>query len=123
MSEYGKFVDKGVKGFGGTKKDGSKWELKKVTNNFYRYTNKIPPAKAFDKWIVRKGIAPRDKSGKFLSRKSVSFAVAKSVYHTGLETTNFFTKPFEDAFKKLPDDLVEAFGLEVDRLFKNTTTQ
>ena len=46
------------------------------------------------------------------------FAIAESVYRTGLETTHFFTNPFEKAFKELPDQLVESYGLEVDRLLK-----
>lgn len=32
----------------------------------------------------------------------------------------FFTKPFETAFKKLPDELVEKFGLDAINLFKET---
>ncbi len=116
MEDYGKFIDKGVKGVGGTKADGSKWRKKKVTNNDYKYKSKRPPASAFSDWIVRKGIAPRNKAGQFTTRKGLQFAIANSVYHTGLETTNFFARPFEVAFKQLPEDLVEAFGLEVDTL-------
>jgi hypothetical protein len=33
----------------------------------------------------------------------------------------FFTKPFEKAFSRLPTDLVEAFGLDAMKLFKDTT--
>ena len=29
MEDYGKFIDKGVKGIGGSKADGSKWKRKK----------------------------------------------------------------------------------------------
>ena len=121
MEDYGKFIDKGVKGVGGTKADGSKWKTKRVTNNEYKYKSKRPPASAFSQWTVRRGIAPRNKAGQFTTRRGLMFAIANSVYHTGLETTNFFTKPFEDAFKQLPEDLVEAFGLQVDELLKNTT--
>lgn len=120
MEDYGKFVDRGVKGVGGTKADGSKWKKKRVTNSDFKYKNKRPPASAFNNWIVRKGIAPRDKSGKFTTRKGLQFAIAESVYRTGLETTNFFTRPFEVAFKQLPDLLVEAYGLEIDELLKLT---
>jgi len=116
MEEYGEFIDKGVKGVGGTKADGSRWQTKKVDNTLYKYTNKRPPAKAFDKWIVRRGIAPRTTTGQFTSRKSTSFAIANSVYHTGLETTNFLTRPFENEFSKLPDELIEAFSLTVDNI-------
>ena len=107
MEEYGFYQDKGVSG------------IKKKYNTDYKYTNKMPPAKAFDKWVVRKGLAPREK-GKFINRKSLSFAIARSVYINGIKPSLFFTKPFEKAIKRLPDDLVEAFGLDAIKLFNNT---
>lgn len=118
MEDYGKFIDRGVKGVGGTKADGSQWKKKKVTNNDFKYSNKKPPVKAFSNWTVRRGIAPRNAKGQFTSRKSLQFAIATSVYHTGLKTTNFLTKPFEKAFKELPDTIIEAFGLEVEEFLK-----
>jgi hypothetical protein len=107
MDEYGIYQDKGVSG------------IKKKYNTDYKYTNKMPPAKAFDKWVVRKGLAPREK-GKFKSRKSLSFAIARSVYINGIKPSLFFTKPFEKAIKRLPEDLVEAFGIDAIKLFNNT---
>jgi hypothetical protein len=77
----------------------------------------MPPAKAFDKWIVRKGLAPRDKSGKFITRKSLGFLIARGVFRNGIKPSLFFTKPFEAAYKNLPQDLVEAYGLEAIELF------
>ena len=115
MEDYMVFIDAGVKGVGGTKVDGSQWKKKTVTNNKFKYRSKKPPASAFNGWVIRRGIAPR-KNGKFTSRKSIMFAIANSVYHTGLETTNFFTLPFERAFKNLPNDVVEAYGLDVEKL-------
>ena len=114
MEDYGKFIDRGVKGVGGTKANGERWKVKKVTNNDFKYRNKKPPAKAFDKWIVRRGIAPRTAGGQFASRKSTSFAIANSVYHTGHETTNFFTRPLENEFNKLPNDLLKGFLGDID---------
>lgn len=108
MEEYGFYQDKGVSG------------IKKKYNTDYKYTNKMPPAKAFDKWVVRKGLAPREK-GKFKNRKSLSFAIARSVYINGIKPSLFFTKPFEKAYKRLPEDLVEAFGLDAIKLFNSTT--
>jgi hypothetical protein len=108
MEEYGFYQDKGVSG------------IKKKYNTDFKYTNKMPPAKAFDKWIVRKGLAPRDK-GKFKSRKSLSFLIARSVYFNGIKPSLFFTKPFEAAVKRLPEQLVEAFGIDAIKLFNTTT--
>lgn len=118
MEDYGVFVDKGVKGVGGKKADGKQWKKKKVTNNMFKYTNKRPPAKVFSDWTVRRGIAPRKSGGQFASRRSLQFAIAESVFHTGLETTSFFSKPFEAAFKRLPDEIIKAYGLEVDKFMK-----
>lgn len=108
MEEYGFYQDKGVSG------------IKKKYNTDYKYTNKMPPAKAFDKWVVRRGLAPREK-GKFKNRKSLSFAIARSVYFNGIKPSLFFTKPFEAALKRLPEQLVEAFGLDAIKLFNSTT--
>jgi hypothetical protein len=111
MVDYGKFIDKGVKG--------SKSSAK-APNSPFKYTNKMPPAKVFSDWIVRKGFAPRNDKGQFQSRKSLQFAIARSVFLTGIKTTNFLTTPFERAFKRLPDDVVEAYGLELDSLMETT---
>ena len=122
MEDYGKFVDQGVKGVGGTKADGTKWKKKKVSaKSPFKYRSKKPPAKAFSDWTVRRGIAPRNQQGQFTSRKGLQFAIANSVYHTGLETTNFFTQPFNKEFRSLPDELTEAYGLEVDEFLKFAT--
>lgn len=38
----------------------------------------------------------------------------------GLKTTNFFTEPFETAFKRLPDEIIEAYGLDIESLLKTS---
>jgi len=105
MAEYGFYQDKGVSG------------TRKKYNTEFSYTTKAPPPKAFDKWIVRKGIAPRDKSGKFLTRKSLQFALSRYIFVNGIKPSLFFTRPFEAAFKNLPNELIEAYGLESEELF------
>ena len=102
MADYGKFQDKGVSG------------TEKKYNTPYKYTNKMPPPSKLDKWIVRKGIAPRNK-GKFQSRKSLQFAIARSIYKKGIKPSMFFTKPFVAAFKRLPNDLLEAYAIGLEK--------
>ena len=111
MEEYGFFQDRGVKG----KKSGKSLDG-------YKYTNKMPPPKAFDKWAVRKGIAPRYKNGKFIKRKSLNFLIARSIFNKGIKPTLFFTKPFEKYYKRLPKELTEKYALDMVNLF-NTITE
>lgn len=103
MADYGKFQDRGVSG------------TKKKYNTPYSYTTKMPPRKAFDKWIVRKGIAPRGKGGKFLSRQSLQYLIARAIYQKGIKPSLFFTKPFERAFKRLPDDLIKQYSIGLEK--------
>ena len=112
MEDYGFYQDRGVQG----KKSGKSLDG-------YKYTNKMPPPKAFDKWTVRKGIAPRDKQGKFIKRKSLNFLIARSIFEKGIKPTLFFTKPFEKYFKRLPDELVEKYGLDIEKLFNQITSE
>ena len=112
MEDYGFYQDRGVQG----KKSGKSLDG-------YKYTNKMPPPKAFDKWTVRKGIAPRDKQGKFIKRNSLNFLIARSIFEKGIKPTLFFTKPFEKYFKRLPDELVEKYGLDIEKLFNQITSE
>jgi hypothetical protein len=111
MEEYGFFQDKGVSG------------VKKKYDTPFSYKSKMPPPKAFDKWTIRRGIAPRGKGGKFQSRKGLNFAIARSIFEKGIKPSLFFTKPFEAAFKNLPDDLIESYGFEVEDLFNDIMNQ
>tara|TARA_B110000977_G_scaffold29573_1_gene38512 strand:+ start:2780 stop:3280 length:501 start_codon:yes stop_codon:yes gene_type:complete len=108
MEDYGVFQDKGVSG------------VKKKYNTPYSYTTKMPPPSKMDKWIVRRGIAPRDDKGKFISRKSLQFMIARSIFNNGIKPSLFFTKPFKKAFKNLDKDIVKAFKLDVEQLLETT---
>jgi len=103
MADYGKYQDKGVSG------------TEKKYNTPYKYTSKMPPTKAFDKWVVRKGIAPRGSGGQFAKREGLKFAIAKTIFKKGIRPSLFFTKPFEAAFKRLPDELVEAYSIGLEK--------
>jgi hypothetical protein len=83
----------------------------------------MPPPSKLDKWIVRKGIAPRNKQGQLISRKSLQFLIARSIYRNGIKPSLFFTKPFEAAFKRLPSELVAKYGLDAIKLFNSTIEQ
>jgi len=105
MEDYGFFQDKGVSG------------IKKKYNTPFSYKTKMPPPSAFDKWTIRRGIAPRSTKGQFQTRKGLNFAIARSIFEKGIKPSLFFTKPFEAAYKNLPDELIDKYGLEVIELF------
>tara|TARA_Y100000401_G_C8291183_1_gene208815 strand:+ start:179 stop:697 length:519 start_codon:yes stop_codon:yes gene_type:complete len=102
MQEYGIYQDKGVSG------------TKKKYNTPFSYTTKKPPANKLDKWTIKRGIAPRDDKGRFITRKGLNFIIARSIFEKGIKPSLFFTKPFEKAFKKLPNDIVDLFALDVE---------
>ena len=88
-------------------------EIKKVTNNKFKYRDSKPPFMAFNGWSIRKGIAPRDAKGRFIKRKSLLYAISNIVYHTGIETTHFFTDALDNDILRLGDDIGEAFALDL----------
>ena len=111
MPYYGVFHDKGVSG------------IKKKYNTPYSYKQKMPPPSKLDKWTVRKGIAPRDEKGRFLSRKSLQFLIARSIFYNGIKPSLFFTKQFEKYAKGLPKELEQAFALDTEAFLEFTTKQ
>jgi hypothetical protein len=98
---YGEFIDKGVKG--------SKSTYPESSASPFKYTTKQPPSRVFDKWSIRKGIAPRDKQGKFVSRQSLNFLIARSIKNKGIRATLFFTKPFERGLDLYGDEIVAGY--------------
>tara|TARA_R110000796_G_scaffold154447_2_gene271141 strand:+ start:874 stop:1380 length:507 start_codon:yes stop_codon:yes gene_type:complete len=111
MDEYGMFQDKGVSG------------KKKKYNTPYRYTNKMPPIKPLADWAKFKNIRLRNEKGQYGkgNYKTIGFLIARSIFNKGIKPSLFFTKPFEKAFERLPDELVKSFGLDLDDLLDFTT--
>jgi len=99
--KYGEYLDKGVKG--------SKSTYPESLASPFKYTTKQPPSSVFDKWSIRKGIAPRDKQGKFVSRQSLNFLIARSIKNKGIRATLFFTKPFERGLDLYGDEIVAGY--------------
>jgi hypothetical protein len=111
MADYGVFQDKGVSG------------VKQKYNTPYSYKTKMPPPSKLDKWIVKKGIAPRDDKGRFISRKSLQFLMARSIFYKGIKPSLFFTTPFQKYAKGLPKELETAFALDTEALLAFVTKQ
>jgi len=112
MADYGEFQDKGVKG---------KSSSTKAPTSPYRFGSgkggKGGLSESIPKWVRARRFQFRDKkSGKFMSYESTAFLITRSIYQTGIPTTNFFSRPFGLAHKQLPSDVVKALELTQEDL-------
>ena len=112
MEDYGAFVDKGVKGKTSTYPETS------AALSKFQYGSGTGPkgglTKGIRKWLQKKRFQFRDKKGRFMSYESMTFLISRSIYNKGLKANLFFTKPFEAGLKRLPDDLIKGFALDIE---------
>lgn len=110
MDEYGIYQDKGVSG------------TEKKYNTKFSYKNKMPPIKPIADWAKFKGIRLRNDKGQFSkgNYNTIGFLIARSIFKKGIKPSLFFTRPFENAFKNLPEELLIKFGLDVDNFIDFT---
>lgn len=112
--DYWKFVDSGVKG---------KATSTKAPKSPYRFGSgsgrKGGLTAGIDKWVIRKGITgTRGENGRFLKRKELVRAIARSVYMTGIRPTEFFSKSFDEEYKKLQQSIGEYYGKDIEEFLK-----
>lgn len=101
-TDYGDFVDEGVRGVGGFKGSGKargvgspyRFGSGKFGGSWERFKNKIST------WIKQRGIQGRDKKGQFISNKSLTFLIQRSIFQRGLERTLFYTKAFDKFYTR-----------------------
>ena len=122
--DYWEFVDQGVRGsgksVGGTTKSGKqaksggKGTIRALQSPF-KFTNKMPPRRFIDKWIVSKPLkSARNSKGQFITRKSMAFLIQRSIFRKGLYRTLFFTKPYEEEVKKFMPKIMEAYADDLE---------
>ena len=115
--DYWAFVDEGVRGAGGFKGSGRA----RGQNSPFKYSTKVPPRRFIDRWIVSKPLkAARDKSGRFISRKSLVYAIQKTVFEKGIHRTQFFSRPFTQQLKKQTDNIVKSFADDLELALEQT---
>lgn len=112
MEKYGLFIDRGVRG--------SKSSYIEARRSEHKYTNKRPPMQPLMEWAKAKRIRLRDEKGRFKkgNYRAIGFILQRSIFEKGIRPSFFFTKPFEQYFKRLPDDLVESFALDIENFYK-----
>ena len=119
MEDYWAYQDLGVKG---------KNSASKAPQSPYRFGSgtgkKGGLTAAMEKWVTQRRIQFKDrKSGKFMSYKSTAWLMTRSIYSKGIKPSLFFTKPFEAAYKNLPNELIDKYGLEASKLFNDIIKQ
>lgn len=116
MEDYGKFQDLGVRG---------KTSSQKAPNSPYRFGTgsgrKGGLTDGINDWVRARRFQFKDKNtGRFMSYEQTAFLITRSVYNKGIEASRFFSKPFEVGFEKLPNEIVEAYGLDVEQFIKDS---
>ena len=108
MEEYGFYQDQGVKGvrFG---RSLSGFRFGSGTGKKGGLTEGIK------KWVRQRGIQFRDKKGRYISRDATAMIITRSIWQKGIKPSMFFTKPFVAAFKRLPDELIKAYSLGLEK--------
>ena len=113
MEDYGEFQDRGVKGVEKTysQSANSPFSYRESSNlKGFEYATGT-----FAKWAKFRGMQPRDKKGRFGTYKTMGFILANSIKKKGIKATMFFTKPFNKALERLPQELIDAMVLDVEQ--------
>jgi len=112
-ADYAKFVDEGVRGA---------MSSAKAPRSPFRFGSGSGPSgglrPAIDKWVVKKGIAPRGAGGRFASRKGMVYAISRSIYQTGIKPSYFFTNAYNRTLKKHNAKLEKAVGEDIGNAIK-----
>ena len=96
MNEYGEWVDKG------------------------RKAGKNPPFSPLRKWVEDRRIQFRSNKGKFQTYDQTAWAIVKSIGKKGIPASNFYSRPFNLGYSKLPNEIVEAYALDVEDFLEFT---
>lgn len=118
MEEYGNYQDKGVRG---------KRSNARAPKSPYKFGSgtgaKGGLTEGIQRWVKARKFQFKDKKGKFMSYDSTAWIITKSIYAKGLRPTLFFTKPFEAAYKRLPQELVNDLKIDLEKIFNYSIKQ
>ena len=109
MLPYGAFVDKGVRGVGGVRKQtstfkktnnkGKLWKQKGKGSPYSFKEGVKPSVKHFIQWSQKRGLSP--------------YAVRESVYRQGIEPNRFLEKAVKENINNLSTVIQDAFALDI----------
>ena len=110
-SRYASFLNKGVSGNEVRRTYIDEKGNRKASP--FRFKNQQPPSAAIERWISVKGIRGRDKKGRFITRKSLAFLMARSIKKKGIRALNFYTQPLSWSYKEFKKQMEKNFKEDV----------
>jgi len=96
MEAYGEWVDKG------------------------RKAGKRPPFSPIRKWVEDRRIQFRSNKGKFQTYDQTAWAIVGGIGKKGIPASNFYSRPFNLGYAKLPNEIVEAYALDTEDFLEFT---
>lgn len=85
----------------------------------FQYTTKQPPMESIKEWVRKKNIQGRDKkTGRFITRESIAYLIARSIKIRGLFAKNYFPQEevaIEGMTAQLIDRELFAISNELDK--------
>ena len=116
MEQYGQFLDLGVKG---------KVSGQRAPNSPFKYGSgtgkKGGLTEGIRGWVKARRFQFKNReTGKFMSYEQTAQLITRSIYLKGTKPTLFFSKPFAKGFESLPDELIKAYGLDIESFLKFT---
>jgi len=123
MADYGTFVDKGVKGAGGTIKSGEhkgtwggrrhfiNWKGKRQDSPYQFGSGKGKKNgiyKGIGSFIKKKGLQPRSEGGQYMTTAGLKIAIVKVLWTKGIHGISFFQKSLMLGMKEYGEHLLGA---------------
>ena len=110
LGEYGQGIDQGVEGSFPSKRLGltgrTPFKFKALYPNRAMVDNVLS-------WAKKVGFNFYD-----FDERVGAFSLASYILREGIVGNKFFTDAYEDYIREVPEDIAEAFGLDVDEFFK-----
>ncbi len=79
----------------------------------FRFRSKQPPSNVISDWTKIKGIRGRDRKGRFITRKSLAFLIARSIKSKGIRALSFYTQPLSWSYNEFKKEMEKAFKDDV----------
>lgn len=103
MEPYGDYVDKGVSG------------TQRKFNTPFSYTTRRPPVAPLLEWVRARRLFLRDEKGRFSKggQQRLAYLIRNKIFTQGMEPTKFYSQPFEQLFKRLPENIAKAYAKSI----------